>query len=372
MARSAAKQSKAVKAGPKPSRKTGAQSAPPSRYRQRLGRLLREAVLFVAAAITLFLLASLITFSPNDPGWASVGDGTAIDNLFGRPGAWFADVLLSLFGVLGFIFPFMVLYGGWLVFVNRNQPGSDPLSKSIRAASLILCLVAACGLAWLIAGSDAHSTFPQGSGGIVGAAAAQPVMGVINFVGAAWLLITVFVITLSMGLGFSWLSVAERIGHLLLGGLSGAARGLFDRLGAWRANRQERRAVRAARKAGKRKAPVFNEPASAQSVSVQAGSRVAPTLDAVSNSSVTVRNPKSDKASKRTARKATQLNLPMDAQVDVPPYDPAKDSPIPPTALLDPARESRGGQDKAVLQHMSEMLEQHLADYKVQAKVDAV
>lgn len=362
MAKTATKQGKAAKAGPKSSRAAESENTPPSRYRQRLGRLLREAVLFIAAAITLFLLASLISFSPNDPGWASMGDGTAIDNLFGRPGAWFADVLLSLFGGLGFIFPFMVLYGGWLVFVNRDEPGSDPLSKSIRAASLILCLISACGLAWLIAGNNAHSALPQGSGGIVGLTAARPIMGLINFVGAAWLLVTVFLITLSMGLGFSWLSVAERIGHFLMGGAIGGFRSMGDRVAAWQANREERRQAQP-------KPPAKDKPRPAPTPAAASAPAATP---APAASTVDVRQPAKDKNKKTKGRKATQLNLPMEEQVEVPTYDPEKDSPIPPTALLDPARESKGAQDEAVLQHMSEMLEQHLADFNVQAKVVAV
>ena len=70
--------------------------------------------------------------------------------------------------------------------------------------------------------------------------------------------------------------------------------------------------------------------------------------------------------------KANQLDLPIEEHVDVPTYDPERDSPIPPTALLDPARESKNDQDESVLQRMSEQLEQHLADFNVQGKVVAV
>ena len=226
MARAATRQgkanasSKAAKAGPKNSSRTAANDvdAAPSAYRQRLGRLSREAALFIAAAITLFLLAALISYSPADPGWSDNGNGTAVRNLLGVPGAWFADVLLRLFGYLGFIFPFLVLYGGWLIFVDRDRPSGELMSKSIRGASLLLCLISACGLAWLIFGDLPAGKLPQGGGGVVGAAAARPLAGLIKMVGAAWALITVFVITLSMGLGFSWLAVAERIGNFVLGG----------------------------------------------------------------------------------------------------------------------------------------------------------
>ena len=172
-----------------------------SRYRQRLG-LMREAVLFAAAAVTLFLLAALVSYSPQDPGWFArrrpAGGQSA-----GGPGAWFADVLLSLFGYLGFIFPWLVLYGGWLVFANIDRPAGDALSKSARGlAAAVADLRLRPGPLALGANGDA---LLQGSGGIIGAATAGALAEVINIVGAAWLLITVFVITLSVGLGFSWL-----------------------------------------------------------------------------------------------------------------------------------------------------------------------
>ena len=367
MAKAGAKQTKASKAGPKPSakaREKSAEQAPPSRYRQRLGRLMREAVLFAAAAITLFLLAALVSYSPRDPGWSGLGDGTAIRNLFGAPGAWFADVLLSLFGYLGFIFPWLVLYGGWLVFANSERERSDVFSRSVRASALLLWLVSGCGLAWLALG-DQNQVMPQGSGGILGAASAGALASVINKLGAAWLLITVFVITLSVGLGFSWLVVTERTGHFVLTLLQGGFTETIDRVRAWQANRAERKAA----------AP--SKPAPAQ----KKRSRVAPTLDnggsaagatgspaagaSASGSGVQVKKPKK-------SVKANQLDLPIEEHVDVPTYDPERDSPIPPTALLDPARESKNDQDESVLQRMSEQLEQHLADFNVQGKVVAV
>ena len=76
--------------------------------------------------------------------------------------------MLSLFGYLGFIFPWLVLYGGWLVFANIDRPAGDALSKSVRAASLLLWLISGCGLAWLALGANGDA-LPQGN-----AAAAFP------------------------------------------------------------------------------------------------------------------------------------------------------------------------------------------------------
>ena len=347
---------------------------------------MREAGLFVAVAIALFLLASLVSYSPSDPGWSGLGNGTAIQNLLGKPGAWFADVLLSLFGYLGFVFPLVVLYIGWLIYAERDTDKEEVLSRGLRGVCLLVGFVAACGLAWLLFGSARTSPLPQGGGGIVGASAAGPVASLINILGAAWLLITVLMIALSMGLGFSWLSVAERLGQWALGGTWQAIRSARDRFMAWQATRAERRAeARAARerarqeRAADKAAAPKPRPAPAKRAApapggaIKASSRdkpvVAPATPAPAPTAPEVKK----KKEKKKSRSTPLPSVPDTSEaVDVPTFDPNRDSPIPPIELLDPARAPKNDQDDAVLQHMSEALEQHLADFNVQAKVVAV
>ncbi|MDT0616909.1 DNA translocase FtsK 4TM domain-containing protein [Salinisphaera sp. P385] len=320
-----------------------AKPADQSWYRQRLGRLLREASLFLAAACTLFLLAALISHSPTDPGWSRLAGDTVVSNVFGRPGAWFADVLLSLFGYLGFVFPWLILYAGWLAYAGGRQPVGDALSITVRAVSLMLWLTAGCGLASLSLAGGAG--LPQGSGGILGASVAGGLQAVLNTAGAAWLLITLFIITLSTGLGFSWLTVTERVGRWVQ---SAAARVATAMAGLWQALRKWQETRR-------RKPP-------APPVTPPAPTKTKP------------RRPPSLGPSK-SKPDSTQLDLPMDAQDSDEPavrFDPERDDPLPGPQLLDPARAVVSGYDEAALQRLSEELEQHLADFGVQAKVVGV
>ncbi|MES1944313.1 DNA translocase FtsK [Salinisphaera sp. PC39] len=318
-----------------------AAAAQSSRYRQRLGRLLREAVLFAAAALTLFLLAALVSYDPADPGWSRLGQGGPVNNLFGVPGAWFGDVLLSLFGYLGFVFPWLILYGGWLVFLGGRQPSGDAFSLGVRSGSLLLWLTAGCGLVTLAI--EAAHGLPQGSGGILGASVAGALRGVFNTAGTAWLLITVFVITLSTGLGFSWLNVAERVGTAVLEGGAWLWRTAVARWREAREKRAERRRKAAAAQAAKPAKPAKPR-----------------------------REPKLPAKSADKGKRAAQLDLPMDPEPEtptVPAYDPGKDSPLPPTDLLDSSRQSVRGYAADELERLSGELEQHLADFGVQAKV---
>ncbi|HLF23718.1 MAG TPA: DNA translocase FtsK 4TM domain-containing protein, partial [Burkholderiales bacterium] len=86
----------------------------------RVVRLLREAALYLLAAVGLYLLLSLWTYSANDPSGLFRGPSTAVANLGGRVGAWLADALFWLFGYVAFLFPIMIAIGGWRVYRHRN------------------------------------------------------------------------------------------------------------------------------------------------------------------------------------------------------------------------------------------------------------
>ncbi len=65
-----------------------------------MNRGLREGGLFVLGAIAIYLLISLASYNPGDPGWSRSGSGKEVTNIGGVAGAWFADVFLFLFGYL--------------------------------------------------------------------------------------------------------------------------------------------------------------------------------------------------------------------------------------------------------------------------------
>lgn len=78
-----------------------------------LVRILREAGLIALAAVCLFLLIALVTFSPVDPGWSRAADVDVIQNSGGVIGAWIANILLYIFGYTGYPFPFALAFSGW-------------------------------------------------------------------------------------------------------------------------------------------------------------------------------------------------------------------------------------------------------------------
>src|SRR3989338_626803 len=82
---------------------------------------LREGLLIVIAALSVFLFIALLTYHRTDPGWSNTGLSEHIANAGGRVGAYFADVLLYLFGYMGYVFPVMLFYAAWIFYRGRQE-----------------------------------------------------------------------------------------------------------------------------------------------------------------------------------------------------------------------------------------------------------
>jgi DNA segregation ATPase FtsK/SpoIIIE, S-DNA-T family len=308
-------------------------------YRVRLARGLREAALLASAALTIFLLMALISYRVEDPGWSGVADTGTVHNLGGWVGALVADILLSLFGYVGFTLPWLLFYGGWVIFRSDQAERPTALTVGVRSISLLLFLASACGLSQLYLDAPA-SALSQGNGGILGQVVASGLVGALNLPGTSFLLATVVVLTLSIGLGFSWLVVMDRVGGATLQ----AADWLLAKFRAWQKARNQ-----------PRKPPVLPE------------SPVVP---------VQIKKPPVPKQRKAPVLdQAEQLTLPMpgpEEELEVPAYKPESGDKLPPIDLLDPAR--RGGQayTEQELTEMSGQVEQILASFGVEVKVVAV
>src|SRR5437870_759597 len=74
---------------------------------------LREGLFLIFVACAVFLFISLVTYQTNDPGWSSTGLGNKVANWGGRVGAWAADIFLSLFGIVAYLFPFLIVLSSW-------------------------------------------------------------------------------------------------------------------------------------------------------------------------------------------------------------------------------------------------------------------
>ncbi|HVI59375.1 MAG TPA: DNA translocase FtsK 4TM domain-containing protein, partial [Luteimonas sp.] len=135
----------------------------------RRQRLWRDIALILVAPLLLYLLASLVSYSPGDPGWSHSGSVTApLHNVGGRIGAWLADVLLYLTGYVAFLLPVMLGAVAWIALFGMDSDGDGDadLGPALRLVGIVGFLVSATGLLYLRVG--AAENFSAGSGGILG------------------------------------------------------------------------------------------------------------------------------------------------------------------------------------------------------------
>ena len=105
----------------------------------------RLAALGALAALGLSLAAALLSYHPSDPSMNSATDAAPL-NLLGRPGAWFADLVLQGFG-LAAILP-IPIFLAWGVRLIVARPIRHPRRSALLTLAAMLIGSAALGLAW--------------------------------------------------------------------------------------------------------------------------------------------------------------------------------------------------------------------------------
>jgi S-DNA-T family DNA segregation ATPase FtsK/SpoIIIE len=192
---------------------------------------LRESALLAVCLLAIFLLASLMSFDPGDPGWSRTGANLRVQNLGGVTGAWLADLLLYFVGYPAFLLPPLVATAGWLAC--RQKGGRQFLRErtlSVRVIGLLLTLLASCGLASVLLSTD---TLPNGAGGVLGNTTSQMLLSAANLFGAALVMIGLLLVGCNLCTGLSWGTLVEYLGRYTMMGLTalqGAASALVIRL----------------------------------------------------------------------------------------------------------------------------------------------
>ncbi len=178
-----------------------------------LVRGLREGILFIFSAAAIYSFIALASYQPDDPGWSHQGFTEDVANVGGVAGAWFADVFLFLFGYFAYLFPVMVAYAGWRVYMDRDEAGFDGRQFALRTVGFMLTLTAGSALARLHF-SDAPSELPLGTGGVLGDLAASALVAPFSFVGATLFLLALFLAGVTLFTGLSWLRLIDTTGRL--------------------------------------------------------------------------------------------------------------------------------------------------------------
>ncbi len=307
--------------------------------RDQLSTRLREGALIALAAISLFLLLALFTYSPDDPGWSRTGTGSDIDNAVGPVGAWVADVFYAVFGYMAYLFPLLLGFQAWRVFRDRlSTSGVDPVILGLRVVGFILVMLASTALAAI---GSAEAEIPFGAGGVLGASVGDASVEAFSVIGARLILVAILLFGLTIFTDLSWIALMDKTGELALQTFDV----LRDRFEQLRSKYRERRSVKQMQ--SQRREAVVKQIARQKD-------RVPPKIEPP--------KPKAPQPSKRV-EKERQKSL----------FDTPVTGDLPPLELLDEAdHHNKKGFSAETLEAMSRLLELKLADFSVIAKVVAV
>jgi len=385
------------------------------RFRRLVAQGAREGAVIALIALCIYLAMALVTFSPSDPGWASIGHDTSVQNYAGRTGAWLASLFMDFFGHVAYLFPVMIAAYALMLIRRRNEPLDLhwPLLL-MRSGGFLLILLSATSLLSL------YSVFGLGvsSGGVLGTAVADAMVRFFNLPATTLLLIAIFLFALTVTTGLSWFWLMDQVGGFTLKtGL--AIKGLFS---GGKPAKPEAREAPAARPAPKPEPPVIKDrvpetarettslrwwqripglgpkkPKKPKPAASRPDDRVEPGLDGLAAGvdpeparleSFSSRDevPVSDNAQPRPQTPPAEpsgrsLKISPFKKDDQPPKPKDKsnkqpsllediESPIPPISLLDPPEEHKEkGYSEESLEHMSRLLEEKLADFGVSVEV---
>jgi S-DNA-T family DNA segregation ATPase FtsK/SpoIIIE len=307
----------------------------PSPGRQRLWR---DIALILVAPLLLYLLASLVTYSPQDPGWSNSGSLTApLHNVGGQVGAKLADVLLYFTGFVAFLLPLVLGMVAWIALfgMDRDGDGDPDLGPALRLVGIVGFLIAATGLLKLRIG--AVEDFRGGAGGILGHIVGDSLFRAFGPMGSNLFLLALLLVSITLATGLSWLAVMDRLGKWTLaipGVLAKFARVSTREADKWqqaRDLREEREEVRRYdTELRAKRTPVRIEPPAPTQVE------------------------KSDRAKR---------------EQQIPLFHVGDGSGIPPLALLDDPKPQTKGYDEQTLETVSRQIEFKLKDFRIDAQV---
>lgn len=180
----------------------------------RGGRRLLEFTLVTVGIFAFYLMVALVSFSPSDPSWSQTAWHNSIHNLGGGVGAWLADTLFFTFGVLAYAIPLIILFFCWNAFIQHNY--LDFFALSLRIIGSLALLLTSCGLAAL----NVNDLYHFISGGVVGSLLSNAILPWFNGIGTTLALLFVWASGLTLFTGWSWLTIAEKIGAVMLGCLT--------------------------------------------------------------------------------------------------------------------------------------------------------
>jgi S-DNA-T family DNA segregation ATPase FtsK/SpoIIIE len=300
-------------------------------------RNIKEISTIALGAVAIYLFISLYTYHPADPGWSQAVTVDRIHNKAGFIGAWLSNILLYLFGYMGYLFPAILVFDGWRIFQSRSDAQAlDYFRLGFRITGFLIALAGGCGLAWLHFKTGSYLPHGiRGAGGIFGDAAGTVMVMLSGQLGSTLLLLTMLLIGVTLYTGLSWVWLMDTIGRLTLNFVTGmhALLNQFRDSSEGRKARKERETV-----VQQEKQKTINRPPP----------RIEPVISGFETS--------------HRAEEEKQEHL----------FISPADSILPPLSLLDAPPPPKGQYSREALEAMSRLVELKLKDFGVEVNVVAV
>ncbi len=308
---------------------------------------LREVALLGFSTIALFFLIALVTFSNEDAGWTHSGSMQTISNACGVIGAWGADFVLSIFGLMAYLFPVMILWHGYLIYSQSEKKGKFVLA--IRWMGFIATIVSGSAILFLHI-LRLRVELPGSTGGVLGQEVGEALLIALGNSGATLLLLAVFLAGITLFTGLSWITLLDFVGKNTLRFIHSIYQRYLSFFDSFRDRRMQAKEL----KRTILSEPEFEEPDDEPIEEKKSKSRIAPVMSSLFA--------KSDREAK-------------ESQVDIfeEPFDSASyKGKLPPLALLDKRVSNVKGYSASDLEEMSRQVEDALQDFNVVVEVVAV
>jgi S-DNA-T family DNA segregation ATPase FtsK/SpoIIIE len=292
-------------------------------------RGVRESAFWLLIGVAAILLIALLSYDPQDPSFSVVGDSDSVTNRMGPAGAWFADLSFLMFGVSAYLLPVLVMLGS-IYFFREQRIAATRNAKIVRGIGFGVVLLTSCGLASL---HFEVQGLRETAGGLLGQGVGLGLEAVLGMLGATLLLLVLWLASVSVATGVSWLAIMDHTGRAVLAGITEvniAANHVKTWLAGRRAKQERLELVTKSRS------------------KLKVGPRIEPTLEKV-------------EVSARTERER-----------QVPLFEPPAATEVPPLSLLDDAPPKEGGYSTEALEAMSRLVELKLADFGIEVEVVAV
>jgi|TARA_B100000959_G_C14994011_1_gene629297 S-DNA-T family DNA segregation ATPase FtsK/SpoIIIE len=313
--------------------------------------ILRESIFIVLLGLASISFISLISYGITDPGFNTTGADDGVNNYIGLFGAYFSSFLFSFFGLASYFLPLLFLSAG-ITLIKGSVSKIDRSLIIIRVASFCILLLSSSTLFSIHVGT---SGYPEGSGGISGLLASAWFIEILGMTGSTVILMAMMLSFLPLMIGFSWLSVADSVGTLLLY-LMNKIFELFSLLLSTLQGQLKERAIKKAQTTKHEISEAIKKPLKEKVV---------------------------NKIKKNAKKKEPKIKIEKSAppieeskkaseQRQVKMFDSSIESIIPDLNLLDEAPVQQQGASKESLEALSSLLELKLKDFGITATVEEV